>query len=374
MASYSEVGEYLLGKLCTSLDLRSELPEFSAMQRFLFQGWGDTKVPSEAPYASLIGDDHSPFEYSVAFGGRGLELRILFEVQAAVPGAMANCRAALALNERLAEHYGTSLARFSAVQDLFLSNTTSSGFSLWHGVRFSADNPDFKVYMNPQAFGPQRALPLVREALARLELHAAIPIVEHVIGSRGGRDSLNYFSLDLSGEESARVKVYFRHAQATPRDIEKLFAGCAMHQPGDVVEFTRAMVGHEGFLGGKPVTSCFAFTRDADGPSAVTYHLPIAHYAPDDATAVQRSVAYLSAHDQAAAAERFAAAVAAFAPRALDCGVGVQSYASYRREPTGIRFTAYLSPELFREAQGYRSGSRLRSCEACEGQGLVEIK
>ena len=362
MTTYSETGEYLLGRLCDSLGLESEFAGFAETQKFLLQDWGDAEIPARPPYASLIGDDHSPFEYSVAFGRKGVELRLLFEVQAAIPGALANQRAALAIHERLASRYGTSFEKFAAIQDLFLSNRSARDFSLWHGARFGAGSPDFKIYLNPQAFGAERALPLVCEALTRLGLPTAIPIVEQVIRSRAGRDVLNYFSLDLSDDAASRVKVYFRHEQATPYDIEKLFALSATHRPGDVVEFTRAMVGHDGALGGKPATSCFAFTQESAGPSAVTYHLPIAHYTENDATSVARSAAYLSSLGTLAAGN-FAPAIAAFAPRALDQSPGVQSYASYRREQTGIRFTAYLSPELFREAAGHRSHSRLRTSD-----------
>jgi len=363
MTTYSETGEYLLGKLCDSFGLGSQFAEFSATQKFLLQDWGDAEIPASPPYASLVGDDHSPLEYSVAFGGRGVELRILFEVQAAIPGPLANQRAALAMNERLASHYGTSFAKFSAVEDLFLSSRSARGFSLWHGARFGAGGPDFKIYLNPQAFGPKRALPLVSEALARLGLPTAIPVVEQVVRSRAGSDALNYFSLDLSDDGASRVKVYFRHEQATARDIEKLFALSATHQAGDVVQFARAMVGHDNALSGKPATSCFAFTQDSDGPSAVTYHLPIAHHTSSDATAVERSAAYLSSLGATVAARNFTTAIDAFAPRPLEQAPGVQSYASYRREQTGIRFTAYLSPELFREAAGYRSHTRLRTSD-----------
>jgi hypothetical protein len=57
----------------------------------------------------------------------------------------------------------------------------------------------------------------------------------------------------------------------------------------------------------------------------------------------------------------YARALSAFAPRALASGAGIQSYASFRREPSGIRVTAYLSPELFRARAVHTSHQRLKA-------------
>ena len=373
MPSYSRIGEHLLGKLCAGLDLEDQFAEYAATQAAMFGAWAETEVTERPPYQSLIGDDHSPFEYSVAFSGERCELRLLWEVQGESPSAASNQRAALTFNDLLAARYGASLQRFEAIRSLFLSDEASGAFSLWHGIRFDKRVPDLKIYLNPQTFGPARALPLVTEALIRLGLPGAVPVIEQMVHARAGRDELSYFSLDLSTNESARVKVYFRHNGASAWDVEKAFSVCPAHRAGDVVEFSRAMLGNDDRFSNKPVTSCFAFTQAAALPAAVTFHLPIAHYTPDDATSIARSAAFLSANGQAVGASKLARAARGLANRPLESGIGVQSYASFRREGAQLRFTAYLSPELFREADKRGSYSRL-SLRPAPGAQLQSVK
>ena len=370
MPSYSEISDYLLERLCGALGLEAQLPEFRMTQDFLLQDLAGIEVPPHPPYASLLGDDHSPFEYSIAFSDEKAELRLLFEVQARDPGLLTNQRAALAFNEKLAARYNTTFDRFEQLRDLFISETRPGPFSLWHGARFDRARPDFKIYLNPETFGSPQALPLMSEALHRLGLDHAAATIRAVVRARGGQDALNYFSLDLSPEASARIKVYFRHEAASASEVDRIFSMVApTHRAGDIVDFSRKVVGHDKPLLFKPVTSCLSFTTTSASPTAMTFHMPIAHYTTSDASSVARSAAYLESIGQPRAAEKLERAVRAFAPRALESGCGVQSYASFRREPSGLRFTAYLSPELFREADSHGSCSRLRSVEQQSNTG-----
>jgi DMATS type aromatic prenyltransferase len=374
MPSYSEISDYLLEQLCYALGLQSQFPEFRTTQAFLLQQFAGVEVPPDPPYASLLGDDHSPFEYSVAFSGEKAELRLLLEVQAPRPEPLANQRAALAFNQKLAARYQASFERFDALRDLFVSDSAPGQFSLWHGARFDRNRPDFKVYLNPETFGAAHSLPLMSEALRRLGLGHVVPTVEAVTRARGGQDALNYFSLDLSQSASARIKVYFRHEGATASEVDRMFTALApTHRAGDIVNFSRKMVGHDNGFAFKPVTSCLAFTAMAPSPTAMTFHLPIAHYTSSDASSVARSAAYLKDIGQPRAAEKLEQAVRAFAPRSLESGCGVQSYASFRRESSGLRFTAYLSPELFREAHSHGSCSRLRRFEQKKSIGSGSV-
>ena len=373
MPTYSRIGAHLLGKLCAGLELEDQFTEYASTQAAMFGDWAETEVTERPPYLSQIGDDHSPFEYSVAFSGDRCELRLLWEVQGESPSALSNQQAALAFNAVLAARYGASLQRFEAIRGLFLSDQSPGAFSLWHGIRFDERVPDLKIYLNPQTFGPARALPLVTEALVRLGLPGAVSVIEQTVHARAGRDELSYFSLDLSDNESARVKVYFRHNDASAWDVEKAFSVCPAHRAGDVVEFSLAMVGNDDRFGNKPVTSCFAFTQASALPASVTFHLPIAHYTPDDGTSIARSAAFLAANGQATSGEKLARAARGLANRPLESGIGVQSYASFRREGAQLRFTAYLSPELYREADTRGSYSRLSLRPAVQAQ-LQNVK
>jgi DMATS type aromatic prenyltransferase len=339
-----------LSSLCDALSMRSSYPEYLLLQRFLFGAWGERAVETNgaAPYPSLIGDDHSPYEYSVAFTRSDVELRLLLEAQARRPSATANHRAALELNKRIAEVFPVNLNRFDSVADLFFPSEPRGSFSLWHAVSLRKDRkPKFKVYLNPQARGKEGASGVVYEALHRLGLDAAVDILREEVAHRGPqRDEMNYFSLDLSDEPSARVKVYFCHHRATAADLERSFAASPLHQTGDVAEFCVDMVGHGGPFLGKPVTSCFSFTQGSGRPHAATFHLPIAHYAADDHAIAERIAVFMRKHDLGA--DRYPALAARFASRPLSAGVGIQSYASFRRDPAGgMLLTVYLSPELF---------------------------
>ena len=348
---HNDLAGVQLRSLCDALALQDSYPEYLLLQRFLFGAWGERARPTirSVPYPSLIGDDHSPYEYSVAFTKREVELRLLLEAQAARPTLLANHRAALELNGRLAEVFPINLSRFNAVADLFFPSEPRGAFSLWHAVSLrKARPPKFKVYMNPQSRGREEATEVVYEALRRLGLAGSVNVLREEVAHRGSQhDEINYFSLDLSNAPSARVKVYFCHHRATAADLERSFAASPLHQAGDVAGFCADMVGHTGPFNRKPITSCFSFTEGSERPRAATFHLPIAHYAPNDQAITARIAAFMRKHELDA--DRYAHLVARFTRRPLTAGAGVQSYASFRRDPAeGMLLTAYLSPELFR--------------------------
>jgi DMATS type aromatic prenyltransferase len=360
MTTFVQAATGLLQNLCHGLGLAKDYGEFQAVQDFLLQDWGGEEIPARAPYPSMIGDDHSPFEYSVAFGAEQTELRILVEIQAKAPGAVANQRAALDLNRRLSGQFGANFQRFDAITDLFLPQLPGPPFSLWHAVCLGSQNRnEFKVYLNPQVRGPARANGLVAEAFDRLGLSGPREIVEAVTSPRLGGGLLNYFSLDLSEARGARVKVYFQHVDASVPQLEKILGLSPSHRVGDVTEFCRAVVGSDGPYQKKPVTSCFSFVEGLDQPTAATLHFPIAHYVPNDLVTVERVAKYLESQGIDAAA--YVRTMHAFAMRPLHEAAGIQSYASYRRQASGIRFTAYLSPELFRVQTQHASQHRLKA-------------
>jgi DMATS type aromatic prenyltransferase len=357
--SYGLVSERQLQALAGALGLKREVAEYVDLQRFLFDPWSTQRIPAAAPYPSAIGDDHSPYEYSLAFSRRDVELRILFEAQGETPSAKANQLAAEAVNERLRERFAVDFSRFDRVRDLFLPEEPQPHFSLWHAVCLNPGKaPDFKIYLNPAAQGPKNARPLVREAMRRLGFgHATERLLEN-IGSRGATaDEVRYFSLDLSADRQARVKVYFAHQGVTARELESAFAYAPTHRKGDVIAFCDAMVGRRGPFTDKPMTSCFSFVTGSDKPSSATLHVPVAHYLQNDEAISRRVRSFLDAHKLCGNA--FARALRAMTDRPLDGEAGLQSYASYRREKHGLRVTVYLSPELFTEHEE-RSSTRLK--------------
>lgn len=343
--TYAARASRSLRQLCDATGRSDAFWHCLETQRVLFDGWGDTVIPASAPYPSNIGDDHSPYEFSLALQpGRGVEIRLLVEAQGDNPSASSNLAAALALNERLHERCGLSFTRFEAVKDLFITGA-GNGFSLWHAVCWTSDDDvEFKIYLNPEARGEAHAADVVREAMVRLGLADQVPALARMT-RRGGLDQVKYFSLDLSDAKDSRVKVYAAHRAATARDVEAVFDVAPTHRRGDVVEFCRELVGHTGPFDKRPVQSCLSFTSESPVPTAATFHLPIAHYGRNDAETRARVAGLLARHGlDAEAYERSFDAMAADVPVPVR---STQSYASFKRGSDGIRVTTYLSPRLF---------------------------
>ena len=317
------------------------------LQRYLFQTWGDRLIRPRPDFRSEVSDDHSPYEYSVAFGRDENELRLLLEAQADSPSLSSNQLAAQALTTKIAQDWGLCTARLDAVSDLFLPSEPQGVFSYWHAIVIgSSARPLFKVYFNPRVQGPERAHELVDLALERLGFDAARGYLRAIASSREpGRDEPHYISLDLGAATEARVKIYFRHHGITAAELERTFELAPSHQPGDITGYCAQLLGHGGPFAKKPVSSCFAFIAGAREPTSVTFHLPIAAYAQQDAHVVDSVAGFMGKHGLDATAYR--ALMSRFSSRPLANGTGTQSYVSFRRDPTGPRLTVYLSPEVY---------------------------
>jgi DMATS type aromatic prenyltransferase len=344
VTTYRQIGSAQLFDLCHALGQGKAANECVAAQSFVMGLLGDRDVPSLAPYPSRIGDDHSPYEYSVQFARGVADLRLLFEAQATIPNLLSNQSAALDLNERIARKYPVDFAQFERVKDLFCPKDPHGPFSLWHALCFDgAGRPAFKIYANPQVVSGVSGSDLMAEAVARLGLlPVAKPIIDRVV-AQGGVP--NYFSLDLAARLGSRVKLYFSHERATLEDLERVFTLAPTNQAGDVTRFCSAILGSVGSFARKPVCYCFSFVAGASVPSAITLHLPAAHYADSDASIMSRVSTLMAA--EGLPVQEYQRAVRVLARRDLASTRGLQSYVSFRREASGLKLTVYLSPELF---------------------------
>lgn len=344
--TYLDRCQHGLAALSQALLRPQETNAYTELAAFLFESWGEHEVPRQAPYPSNIGDDHSPFEYSLAFDPEGVELRLLFESQSEPATPAANQAAALELSRRIARRYALDFRRFDLIQDLFLTSSPSADFSLWHAVCLNPGKPPaFKIYLNPQVRGADAATSVMEEALGRLGFGAKTIAATRQAIKRPGLDALGYFSLDLADGPDARVKVYVAHPLIDAAELDTIFELCPAHRPGDVIDFCEAISGSRATFARKPLMSCMSFVSGSELPKAMTLHLPIAHYVDTDAIAAERSEAFLRGAGLDHAAYR--RSMSTIASRPLHETLGVQSYASYRREKGGLRFTAYLSPALF---------------------------
>jgi DMATS type aromatic prenyltransferase len=340
------VCDLALRQLGEALRREADMPRITEVVACLMEGWADQRVPDLPPRASRIGDDHSPFEYSLAFEPAGVDLRLLLEAQGTPPSAAGNLQAALELNHRLAQRFGADLTRFDQIADLFLEQSTAEPFSLWHAIGVGPDNlVEFKLYLNPQTRGRAMASLLIEQTLSRLGFSAAALACVKRAMPRRGVDELGYFSLDMSNAAEARVKVYISHPRVTADELDTLFEACPAHQRGDVIRFCEAMSRRSGSFDSKALMSCLSFVAGSDVPSSMTLHFPIAHYVDNDQVTCDRFSALLK--ENGLDHEAYQRGFRAVARRPLEQRPGIQSYASFRRQGESLRFTAYLSPELF---------------------------
>lgn len=343
VGSLAELGAAQLTALARAADLHAQVPAMVAMFTRLL-GSSATSSCDTPAYASDVVDDHTPYEMSVALGGASSEIRLLVETLDRDPSVAGRWAAARAAGAWLRDEYGADLTRLDQIADLFEPKTTDGLLALWHAISFrAAASPDVKVYLDLRARGAALAPAVLEEALGRLGLAAVYPRVMREGCRRGaGLDELVYFSLDLSSHASARIKVYFRHHQATAEDAERVVG--AFVEPGEIRSFCNAILGGEGPYVPRPLVSCWSFSKGAE-PSGGTLYAPVAYYVRDDREARDRVRDWLAR--RAMDVHRYDRCLEAFARRPLDAGVGMHSYVSFKRDAGVPKVTCYLAPEAY---------------------------
>jgi len=318
----------------------------SAMFQRLTGDWGHEPIEKHPRWRSQVGDDGTPYEFSVAFG-RKPELRFMVEPMGRQPSLAANRAASFALLRSLARDYPLNLDRLATIEDLFLPEISDGAFAMWIAVSFTAGGgPEFKIYLTPEAHGVTRAPSIVHEAMDRLGYGRAWSTIDGVLARRGpGLDELKYFSLDLSPASTARVKVYARHQRCTRDDLEATARLSPFYVPGEITDFLEILAPGQRLFAQRAPFTCYAFVDDPGGPASATTHFPINGYADNDKTVQQRVVACFEQLKMPS--DMYARSIAAYANRPLEAAIGMHAYVSVRRDATGARLTAYLPVEAY---------------------------
>jgi hypothetical protein len=336
--------------LCDAAGYGGETHRVVRVVRDLLSPWADVPRGQSSKWVSEISDDNTPIEFSVAMGGKRSEVRILFEPQAEEATLEAYRALGLTFQRRLADEFGADLRRFDAIKELFLPCGMKGTFAVWNAVAFSPDGspPLFKVYLNPQAYGPEHAQQVVEEGLLRLGLRDAWSALRRGVLRRAPDvDELKYLSLDLSGEPHARVKIYVRHHDAVPTDLEAAASDAEGYCPGEFLEFTRAMRGSDDSLYVRAPFTCSSFLGERPARAvATTVYVPVCAYAEDDAIVQRRVHDYLVQNGTDPSI--YDAIVGGFANRPLEAGVGMQSWLALRRYQGRTRLSVYLATEANR--------------------------
>ncbi|MET8827866.1 tryptophan dimethylallyltransferase family protein [Streptomyces sp. NPDC004610] len=243
-------------------DIRNALRDLAELLR----PWGDRPIGSRCPAPSFVAADGFPAELSVSWRGARPEVRVLFESLGTDPTPYGCQEAGRRLTRRLARRPGTDIARCLRVEELFLSPAPEPGRpTIWHSLaRRPGEQPRYKVYFNPQAQGRDRAAEVVGEAMGRLGLAAAWAPVGRRAGELARRGhELEFFALDLTGGDSARVKVYFRHHALAIEELDTVAALARHHDPERAARARALIYGRDsGTVHNEPMT-CLAFRAGA---------------------------------------------------------------------------------------------------------------
>lgn len=339
--TYLELAGQKMASICDAFTVDSaQRQRLMSMLWVMGSPWGDRQIGDRPRILSDITDDHTPFEFSLAFNDHRPEFRMLLEALPSDPLIQSRWEAGLELSKRLERQYGCDLGRFRAIEDLFRPTDEWARFAMWHAVNLG-DKPTFKTYLNPNAHGPERATALVQAALQRL----GVPqIFDGLPELRAGRDQIRYFSLDLSDEADARIKIYLTHHNSTIADLEQLVGFSRHHVSGEAAEFCRAASGGATRYDGLPVQTCYAFVGDELVPDTVTLHFPVRAYAKNDQVAMERIAALIPSSCRAP----YARMMSHFVNHDLTASTGAQTYVSYRRADEHQRVTVYISPNAYR--------------------------
>lgn len=327
----------------------------SIRQRFsrMLSPWGARPVQRKPAWPSDIGDDHSPFEFSLVVGASAPELRVLVEAQGEQPTAASTRQAALDLSDAL-QRDGADLSRLRAVQEIFLQDAPDAKFSLWHAASLAPDKPHYKAYLNPRLRDAASSFEVAESALRRLALHAAVPALHAARFSP--HDDVRYFALDLQSASKSRVKVYLYQPGATNAHFERLARMAPRVRPGQATELCELLTGELGPYAAHPLCTYLSFVEGSSEPYEVTIQVPIRFYCRDDLVARARVCALFEACGLDSTP--YQQALHAIARRPLSRGAGLCTYVSLRLGASSPRICVYLAVEAYSVEPRHSSGVR----------------
>ncbi|MEU2793406.1 tryptophan dimethylallyltransferase family protein [Streptomyces sp. NPDC007100] len=315
--------------------------------RRMLSPWGARQIGTRPGWHSDVCADGSPIEFSAAFSQEGLQLRVLVEALPERLSTSSAQEAALGLTRGLTRDFGADGNRLAKVSDLFLPDEDPAGFAMMHAATLaSAGGPAFKVYLNPNAHQGMTAVERTREALDRLGFGKAWTAVGEYAGRGFDLDRIVYFGLDLADGPESRVKVYFRHYDVSPTELDARMEISQQHEKGFLGEFCRQLTGSDSDIRPQPLVSNLTFTT-AGGhlPVSATLYVPLWLHTASDRTVRDRISAVMA--DMGLPVSGYRSLLNQVARRPLSAGRGIHTYASARVQRGRPRLTTYWSPELY---------------------------
>ncbi|MGW0874989.1 tryptophan dimethylallyltransferase family protein [Streptomyces sp. NPDC002740] len=253
--------------------------------------WGERPMGTRCDPPSFVSADGFPAELSVSWKAGRPEVRILFESLGS-DGTPLGCQeAGRKLTHRLAGRPGTDIARYLGVEDLFItSDPDRYRATIWHSLAWRpGERPHYKVYLNPQVHGLDRAYDVMAQAMHRLGLEEAWEPVARCgeeLDRRG--HELELMALDLDGGGTSRVKVYFRHRPMPMDELDTVAALAHRHDPARAARARTVIYGRDGGVVSNEPMTCLAFRESVSGPEEANVYLRLPDNTRTDAEAAVR--------------------------------------------------------------------------------------
>jgi DMATS type aromatic prenyltransferase len=344
VSTYASVAAVQIRGLCESLGLRARTAEVEALFERMTRGWSHHAIDRGPLWASDLTDDHTPYEFSIAFRGDQSELRLLVESQTPRGSVLEQWRAGCALQDELTADLGASRKRFDAIGREFAPRAgCRAGFALWHSVVFDPDGHHLiKVYLNPRIDGRDGAQQRVRVALQAAGCGHAWDTVARLMDPRS---EPTYLSLDLV-DSGGRVKVYIAHPGTTIDAYCDQLGRLSEDAARDAATLIGPFVDPHRRFEHRPLLTCLGFRGDSIAAD-VTIHFPVRSYVRSDQDSLDGIATCL--HPRALA--QLTEALQRLAGGPLRASRGRVSYVSRTRTLAGLRHTIYVAPLCHAERQ-----------------------
>jgi hypothetical protein len=354
--SFADVIEEKAGRMLDALRVgEGESTEFRHGWQRLIDGWGHQTVGPENQGCYFASNDGAPFEFSFAWSQRGAEIRFGCEAATDHASALRRQGAGADLTRRLGLDAGASIARYLAVENLFVTSVAPAPFSIGHVIAWQpGEKPTYKVYLNPGANGREAASATLLEAAERLGVAAAWRSAAALIARQEIPGEPTVFALDLAESKDARVKIYLTLPSFSAEEIEAIAQLSPSHRPGKTAEALETVYGGRRAAGGKSCKICLSFTSASDTLASMNFYLPLDPNIPSDAEALP-AVSSLMRQEgiDPSGHERL---VRALRPGGLERS-RMQSWVSCQAAGPP-RVTVYVGPELYENANETDGGSR----------------
>jgi DMATS type aromatic prenyltransferase len=279
--TYREIIQLHLTTIVNAID-RSDLSLTNQINvvNSLFGSWTDEPVERFEDHHSFVANDGLPIEFSFALSRTDTSVRLLFEPLDVPSRAPYWSHEGYAYIERLDKLLHVDVRRYRAIRDLFeRKHPPDATFSILHSAALAAncDIPLFKVYLNPAVAGAEPRY-VVDEAMTRLGLGQQWATAKDHLGD-SSFDSQQYeialFALDLGDSAEARVKIYLRHTDCGPEEIERAASIADDHRPNLFTDILKRV--DESYNGNwqKAPMTCLSFQESRNGASSVTLYCPL---------------------------------------------------------------------------------------------------